>query len=126
MFRIQLCRSSKLVRHRLSDDEWHLISDPYPAPTGVGRPPNDPRDMMDVFVGFFARVLRGGMCLRRSANCLRFGMRLIAGIAMERWQKFLSRLMSSHVDVGLLRNDVWLVDATIVRAARCERFSERN
>ncbi len=45
---------------------------------------------------------------------------------MERWQKFLSRLMSSHVDVGLLRNDVWLVDATIVRAARCERFSERN
>lgn len=108
-----------MVRHRLSDDEWDLISDLFPEPTGVGRPPNNPRDMMDGI----RWILRTGAPWRNVPE--EIGKWSSVWDAFDRWNRdgtlaeILSRLMSSHVDVGLLRNDVWLVDATIVRAARC-------
>lgn len=108
-----------MVRHRLSDDEWDLISDLFPEPTGVGRPPNKPRDMMDGI----RWILRTGAPWRDVPE--EIGKWSSVWDAFDRWNRdgtlaeILSRLMSSHVDVGLLRNDVWLVDATIVRAARC-------
>ena len=33
--------------------------------------------------------------------------------------EILSRLIASHVDVGAVGTDLWLVDGTVVRAARC-------
>ena len=108
-----------MVRHRLSDDEWDLISDLFPEPTGVGRPPNNPRDMMNGI----RWILRTGAPWRDAPE--EIGKWSSVWDAFDRWNRdgtlaeILSRLMSSHVDGGLLRNDIWLVDATIVRAARC-------
>lgn len=45
--------------------------------------------------------------------------------AFDRWNgdgtlaEILSRLMASHVDVGAIDQELWLVDGTVVRAARC-------
>lgn len=107
------------MRHRLSDDEWDLISDMFPEPTGVGRPPNDPRDMMDGILW----VLRTGAPWRDVPQ--EIGKWQSVWDAFNRWNQdgtlaeILSRLMASHVDVGLLGKELWLVDGTVVRAARC-------
>jgi len=107
------------VRHRLSDDEWDLIADLFPEPTGVGRPPNKPRDMMDGILW----VLRTGAPWRDIPP--EIGKWQSVWDAFNRWNKdgtlgqILARLMASHVDVGLVGTDLWLVDGTVVRAARC-------
>ena len=36
-----------MVRHRLADQEWELIEDVFPKPAATGRPPVNPRDMID-------------------------------------------------------------------------------
>ncbi len=36
-----------MVRHRMSDDQWECIQDLFPKPAATGRPPRNPRDMMD-------------------------------------------------------------------------------
>ena len=98
------------MRHRLSDDEWDLISDLFPKPTGVGRPPNNPRDMMDGILW----VLRTGAPWRDVPQEL--GRWSSVWDAFDRWNsdgtlaEILSRLIASHVDVGAVGTDLWLVD----------------
>ncbi len=36
-----------MARRRLADQQWELIADIFPEPAATGRPPVDPRDMMD-------------------------------------------------------------------------------
>lgn len=106
-----------MVRHRLSDDEWDLISDLFPVPTGVGRPPNNPRDMMDGI----RWILRTGAPWQDVSE--EIGKWSSVWDAFDRWNRdgtlaeVLSRLKSSHIGIGMLHNEVWLFDATIVRVA---------
>jgi len=108
-----------VVRHRLSDDEWDLISDLFPPPSNIGRPRNNPRDMMDGILW----ILRTGAPWRDIPA--EIGNWSSVWDAFDRWNsdgtlsRILSRLMASHVDVGLIDQELWLVDGTVVRAARC-------
>ena len=36
-----------MPRHRLSDTQWVSISDMFPAPKRMGRPPRDSREILD-------------------------------------------------------------------------------
>ena len=45
-----------MLRHRLTDEQWDLISDLFPKPKRTGRPPRDHREVMD---GIFW-ILRAG------------------------------------------------------------------
>lgn len=108
-----------MVRHRLTDDEWDLIRDLFPPPSNIGRPRNNPRDMMDGILW----ILRTGAPWRDLPSSI--GNWSSVWDAFDRWNSdgtlscVLSRLMASHVDVGLIDKELWLVDGTVVRAARC-------
>ena len=36
-----------MLRHRLTDEQWDLISDIFPEPKRTGRPPRDRRQVVD-------------------------------------------------------------------------------
>ena len=36
-----------MARHRLTDKQWELIEKIFPEPAATGRPPTDPRKMVD-------------------------------------------------------------------------------
>ena len=36
-----------MIRHRLTDEQWELIADVFPAPKRMGRPPRDRRTILD-------------------------------------------------------------------------------
>ena len=109
-----------MVRHRLTDDQWDLIADIFPAPAKTGRPPKDRRMIMDAILW----ILRTGspwrdlpeeeFCPWETVYCL-----------FNRWNdngtldSILRRLQAAHVDVGAIDDELWCVDGTIVRAHRC-------
>ncbi len=108
-----------MVRHRMSDDQWECIQDLFPKPAATGRPPRNPRDMMD---GIFW-ILRTGSPWRDLPE--EFGAWSTVWDYFDRWNadgtlsRVLDRLKASHVDAECIDTDLWLIDGTVVRAARC-------
>lgn len=108
-----------MVRHRLTDEQWELIADLFPAPKHMGRPPRDCRELMDAILW----VLRTGSPWRDVPEEL--GPWSTAYNSFDRWNAngtiaaVLDRLRSSKVDAGEIDNQLWCIDGTIVRAARC-------
>jgi transposase len=108
-----------MVRHRLTDDQWDCISDLFPAPAKTGRPPRDPREMVDAILW----ILRTGAPWRDLPE--EFGPFQTAWQAFDKWNadgtldKVLHRLRAAHVDVGEIDQRLWCVDGTSIRAARC-------
>src|SRR4051812_30656982 len=39
-----------MSRHRLTDQHWELIKDPFPRPARTGRPPRDRRPIVDAIL----------------------------------------------------------------------------
>lgn len=108
-----------MVRHRLRDDEWELIADLFSAPARTGRPPRNPRDMMDGILW----ILRTGAPWRDLPE--EFGKWSTVWEWFDKWNgdgtldKILDRLRASRIDEGHLDDDLWCIDGTYVRAARC-------
>jgi transposase len=38
------------MRHGLTDEEWNVIEDLFPSPASTGRPPADPRKMLNAMI----------------------------------------------------------------------------
>jgi len=108
-----------MPRHRLSDDEWDLIKDLFPAPAATGRPPRDRREIVDAILW----VLRTGAPWRDLPE--EYGPWGTAWDLFDKWNadgtldRILSLLRSAHVDAGVIDEELWCVDGTVVRAARC-------
>jgi transposase len=108
-----------MARHRMSDDQWECIEDLFPKPAATGRPPRNPRDMMD---GIFW-ILRTGAPWRDLPE--EFGKWSTVWDYFDRWNangilaSVLDRLKASHVDAECVDQELWCIDGTIVRAARC-------
>lgn len=108
-----------MVRHRLRDDEWELIADVFAAPARTGRPPKLRRDMMDGILW----ILRTGSPWRDLPA--EIGHWSTVWEWFNRWNadgtldKVLDRLRSARIDLGKLDEDLWCIDGTSVRAARC-------
>jgi len=108
-----------MVRHRLSDDQWECIKDLFPEPAATGRPPQRPRDMMDGILW----VLRTGSPWRDVPE--EIGHWSTIWDYFDRWnadgtlESVLTRLRASHVEVGAVDEELWHIDGTVVRAARC-------
>lgn len=102
-------------RHRLTDERWDLISDLFPPPKATGRPPSDPRDMMDGILW----IINAGAPWRDLPP--EFGKWQTVWDHFNRWNKdgtleaVLDRLRS-HVEID---EELWCVDGTCVRAAKC-------
>lgn len=108
-----------MIRDRLMDEEWELIADLFPRPKRTGRPPTDPREAIDAILW----ILRTGSPWRDLPSefppC-----KTIWGL-FDKWNAngildaALNRLRSARVDLGEVDDELWCVDGTIVRAARC-------
>lgn len=108
-----------MVRDRLSDDAWEQIAEAFPPPALVGRKRKDPRDMVDAIL----YVLRTGCPWRDLPE--EFGPWQSVYHWFNTWSgdgtldEVLHRLVAAHIDVGAIDEELWCVDGTHVRAARC-------
>ena len=108
-----------MARHRLSDQQWSLIEDIFPKPKAMGRPPVDPRVMIDAI---FWR-LRTGSPWRDLPE--EFGPWKTAYNHFDSWHsdgtldQVQHRLLQNIVTDGGIDMDLWCIDGTVVRAARC-------
>ena len=108
-----------MARHGISNKQWELIKDYFPDPSATGRPPADPRVMIN---GILWR-LRTGAPWRDLPE--EFGPWITVYKHFDQWnsdgtldqvkQVLLCRIVDS---VGI-DEDLWCVDGSIVRAARC-------
>ena len=104
-----------MVRHRLTDEQWKLISDLFGAPKRTGRPPRDRRTIVDGILW----ILRTGSPWRDLPAV--FGPWATVWDLFDTWnhdgtlQAILDRLRG-QVEID---EELWCIDGTIVRAARC-------
>jgi len=105
-----------MARNRLTDEQWDLIQDIFPPPAKMGRPPVNRRDVVD---GIFW-ILRTGSPWRDLPE--EFGKWGTVWDLFDKWNangtwdEILDRLRSAHADID---GELWCVDGTTVRAARC-------
>ena len=108
-----------MVRHKISDERWELIRGFFPKPAATGRPPADPRKIMN---GIFWR-LRTGTPWRDVPE--EFGAWETVYKYFNQWNsdgtldKIKKALLSQIVDDDDIDGDLWCVDGTVIRAARC-------
>jgi transposase len=108
-----------MLRHRLSDMEWDLIKDLFSARAKTGRPPVNRRTVVEGILW----ILRTGAPWRDLPA--EFGKWQTVWHLFDAWNasglldRILHRLRSALVDVGELDEELWCVDGSVVRAARC-------
>ena len=108
-----------MVRHRLTDAQWELIQDVFPPPARTGRPPVDRRNVVDGILW----MMKTGAPWRDLPE--EFGKWGTVWDLFDKWNakgtldKILQRLRAARVDLGEIDGELWCVDGTVVRAARC-------
>lgn len=108
-----------MTRHRLTDEEWDLVKDLLPAPKPTGRPPKDRRLVLDAIMW----ILNTGAPGRDLPT--EYGPHQTVWDAFDAWNAagvldaILQRLRTTRVNAAAIDDDLWCVDGTVVRAARC-------
>ena len=108
-----------MARLLLTDDEWDLIGDVFPEPAAMGRPPRDKRQVVNGILW----ILRTGAPWRDLPE--EFGPCKTVWRLFDQWNadgtldKVLRRLQAAFVDIGEIDQELWCIDGTIIRAARC-------
>lgn len=108
-----------MARLLLRNDEWELIADVFPEPACTGRPRRDPREVLDAIL----HILRTGQPWRDLPE--EFGPWQTAWRMFDKWNadgtlaEILRRLQAAFVEAGAIDEELWCVDGTTVRAARC-------
>ena len=108
-----------MARLLLTDDEWKLIADVFPDPAVTGRPRRDPRIVLDGILW----VLRTGSPWRDLPE--EFGPWQTAWRMFDQWNaeglfvEILQRLQAEFAAAGAIDSQLWCIDGTTVRAARC-------
>lgn len=107
------------MRHGLTDEQWNVIKDLFPEPSWTGRPPADPRQMLDAILW----VNNTGAKWRDIPREL--GAWQTVYKHFDRWnndgtlQAIVSRLTQLAIDSDQISNELWCIDGTILRAHRC-------
>lgn len=108
-----------MLRHQLTDEQWELIEDLFPAPGWTGRPPCHRRPIVDGILW----ILRTGSPWP--------GFPEVFGPWLTVWRlfdqrsadgtldAFPDRLHAYAADAGDIDNHLWCIDRTIVRATKC-------
>src|SRR5204863_7733643 len=110
---------TRMLRHRLRDDQWELVQGFFLPAATTGRPPRNRRQVLD---GIFW-ILRTGAPWRDLPE--EFGPWRTVWHLFDKWNgdgtldTILSRLRSSRIDASEVDDQLWFVDGTSVRAARC-------
>ena len=108
-----------MERHQLKDEQWELIADlfpkPKPRPKSAGRPPSDPRKMVDGILW----ILNTGAPWRDLPK--NYGPKSTV------WDYFdhcndngtLLKVLDRLREYVTINQELWCIDGTIVRAAKC-------
>lgn len=110
---------TEMARLLLTDKHWEWIADVFPKPAATGRPPCDRRMVADGILW----ILRTGSPWRDLPE--QFGPWQTVWRLFDQWNsdgtldKILGRLRAARIDLGEIDEELWCVDGTIVRAARC-------
>lgn len=108
-----------MTRLLLTDDEWELIADVFPQPATTGRPPREARKVLDGILW----ILRTGSPWRDLPE--EFGAWQTCWRKFDDWNavgilaEILRRLQAAFVAAGAIDQQLWCIDGTTVRAARC-------
>jgi transposase len=103
----------------LTDEQWVVIEPLVPKPQRMGRPPRDAREMMDALMW----MLRTGAPWRDLPGW--FGPWQTAYTRFCQWRdsglldRIVVKLQVLLADAGKVDWELWCVDGTSVRAARC-------
>jgi transposase len=105
-----------MARLVLTDEQWGRICDLFPEPAATGRPPTDRRMIVDGILW----ILRAGSPWRDLPE--EFGPWQTVWRLFDQWnddgtlQAILTRLRAEQIKN---MDELWCVDGTMVRAARC-------
>jgi transposase len=108
-----------MARLLLTDEEWNLIADVFPEPAETGRPRRDPRTVLNGILW----VLRTGSPWRDVPE--EFGSWKTCWRMFDQWNAdgtlvdILHRLQAAFATAGAIDKQLWCIDGTTVRAARC-------
>ncbi len=108
-----------MTRHRLTDEQWDCIADIFPPPAKTGRPPSDRRMIVDGILW----IMRTGSPWRDLPE--EYGPWGTVWDLFDTWNadgtldEILSHLRAMHIDAGEIDEELWCIDGTTVRAARC-------
>ena len=108
-----------MARDRLSDDAWYCVKDFFAKPKATGRPPCDRRMVFDGILW----MLRTGSPWRDLPA--EFGPWKTVWRLFDAWNsdgtlvKILRALQAAHFDAGLIDSELWCIDGSVIRAARC-------
>lgn len=114
------------MRHGLTDEQWKVIEDLLPKPAWTGRPPADPRQMLDAILW----VNNTGAIWRDIPREL--GAWQTVFKHFDRWnndgtlQAIVSRLTQFVIDGGHVSDELWCVGGSILRAHRCAAGCEKK
>jgi transposase len=108
-----------MLRHRLTDAQWDLIGGLFPPAAKTGRPPVERRQVVDGIMW----ILRTGSAWRDLPAELGkwqtvwhlFNQWNNSGL----WDEIVETLRAACVDAGAIDTELWCLDGTSVRAARC-------
>lgn len=110
---------SEIGRHELTNEQWRLIGDLFPQPATRRGKPRHPRRLLD---GMFW-ILRTGAPWRDLPE--RYGPWRTVWRRFDQWRReghldrVKQRLLAHLNEAGELDWDLWCVDGTSIRAARC-------
>jgi transposase len=108
-----------MARHNLTDDQWECIEHHIPKPKKTGRPPADRRQMVNAILW----IVRTGAPWRDLPA--EFGPWQTVYEYFNQWSsdgtlaKILRSLQRAMSDTESFDHDLWCIDGTVVRAARC-------
>lgn len=108
-----------MTRHRLTNDQWELIADVFSPPAKTGRPQCDRRTMVEGILW----ILRTGSPWRDLPE--EYGPWETVYGCFNRWNadgtldEILRRLRALRIEAGAVDKELWCIDGTTVRAARC-------
>jgi len=108
-----------MTRHQLTDQEWDCIADVFPAPARTGRPPRDQRTIVDAILW----IARTGSPWRDLPE--EYQPWATVWDLFDKWNsdgtldEVLRRVRAMRLDAGEIDEELWCIDGTIIRAARC-------
>lgn len=104
-----------MLRHRLTDGQWERIKDWFDPPATTGRPPRDRREVMDGILW----ILRTGSPWR-DLPCA-FGPWQTVWRLFDQWNDdgTLNAILQELQGEVEINEELWCIDGTVVRAARC-------
>ena len=104
-----------MTRHRLTDEQWDCIADIFPPPAKTGRPPSNRRMIVDGILW----IMRTGSPWRDLPE--EFGPWGTVWDLFDKWNGngTLDCILDRLRNIDAINKDLWCIDGTIIRAARC-------